>query len=162
MTQPEVPGAQKKWVPGKWAHRYTGTWFSSTRQSGYPKNLVPGNERVYLSCIYLISASYNLNCASLQTYLSAAEFKEKFGMAKEAFYKLPKWKQNKLKMALHLFWASARSCSSVAAVLDSHSDCLVFFCSDTSFMLVWRDSISVFRLLLLPITYLFIALDGFC
>ncbi|OMO97015.1 Villin headpiece [Corchorus capsularis] len=38
-----------------------------------------------------------------ETYLSAAEFKEKFGMAKDAFYKLPKWKQNKLKMALHLF-----------------------------------------------------------
>lgn len=38
-----------------------------------------------------------------ETYLSSAEFKEKFGMAKDAFYKLPKWKQNKLKMALHLF-----------------------------------------------------------
>lgn len=25
-------------------------------------------------------------------------------MTKEAFYKLPKWKQNKLKMALQLFW----------------------------------------------------------
>ncbi|KAJ4830498.1 Villin-4 [Turnera subulata] len=38
-----------------------------------------------------------------ETYLSVAEFKEKFGMAKDAFYKLPKWKQNKLKMALQLF-----------------------------------------------------------
>ncbi|KAK9697533.1 hypothetical protein RND81_08G043900 [Saponaria officinalis] len=38
-----------------------------------------------------------------ETYLSAAEFKEKFGMTKDAFYKLPKWKQNKLKVALHLF-----------------------------------------------------------
>ncbi|CAN1808202.1 VLN4 [Linum perenne] len=38
-----------------------------------------------------------------ETYLSAAEFKEKFGMGKDAFYKLPKWKQNKLKMALQLF-----------------------------------------------------------
>ncbi|KAH9616002.1 hypothetical protein KSS87_005802 [Heliosperma pusillum] len=38
-----------------------------------------------------------------ETYLSTTEFKEKFGMAKDAFYKLPKWKQNKLKMALHLF-----------------------------------------------------------
>ncbi|KAK6942445.1 Gelsolin-like domain, partial [Dillenia turbinata] len=35
-----------------------------------------------------------------ETYLSSAEFREKFGMAKDAFYKLPKWKQNKLKMAL--------------------------------------------------------------
>ncbi|XWS28120.1 hypothetical protein CRYUN_Cryun25bG0038100 [Craigia yunnanensis] len=38
-----------------------------------------------------------------ETYLSSEEFKEKFGMKKEAFYKLPKWKQNKLKMALQLF-----------------------------------------------------------
>eukprot|EP00262_Sarcandra_glabra_P008787 TRINITY_DN2252_c1_g2_i1.p1 TRINITY_DN2252_c1_g2~~TRINITY_DN2252_c1_g2_i1.p1 ORF type:complete len:320 (+),score=56.97 TRINITY_DN2252_c1_g2_i1:107-961(+) len=38
-----------------------------------------------------------------ETYLSAGEFREKFGMTKDAFYKLPKWKQNKLKMALHLF-----------------------------------------------------------
>jgi len=38
-----------------------------------------------------------------ETYLSSAEFKEKFGMAKEAFSKLPKWKQNRMKIALHLF-----------------------------------------------------------
>ncbi|KAF3452761.1 hypothetical protein FNV43_RR03194 [Rhamnella rubrinervis] len=38
-----------------------------------------------------------------ETYLSSEEFKQKFGMSKEAFYKLPKWKQNKLKMALQLF-----------------------------------------------------------
>ncbi|KAB5552656.1 hypothetical protein DKX38_009967 [Salix brachista] len=38
-----------------------------------------------------------------ETYLSAVEFREKFGMAKDAFYKLPKWKQNKLKIALQLF-----------------------------------------------------------
>ncbi|CAN6450893.1 unnamed protein product [Victoria cruziana] len=38
-----------------------------------------------------------------ETYLSNQEFKEKFGMTKEAFYKLPKWKQNKHKMVLHLF-----------------------------------------------------------
>ncbi|KAL9686046.1 hypothetical protein QQ045_023501 [Rhodiola kirilowii] len=38
-----------------------------------------------------------------ETYLSSEDFKQKFGMAKEAFYKLPKWKQNKLKMALQLF-----------------------------------------------------------
>ncbi|XP_059459862.1 villin-4-like [Corylus avellana] len=38
-----------------------------------------------------------------ETYLSSEEFREKFGMKKEAFYKLPKWKQNKLKMALQLF-----------------------------------------------------------
>ncbi|CAO2841806.1 unnamed protein product [Amaranthus hypochondriacus] len=38
-----------------------------------------------------------------ETYLSAAEFKEKFGTTKAEFYKQPKWKQNKLKMALQLF-----------------------------------------------------------
>ncbi|KAJ6408828.1 hypothetical protein OIU84_008514 [Salix udensis] len=34
---------------------------------------------------------------NLKTYLSAVEFREKFGMAKDVFYKLPKWKQNKLQ-----------------------------------------------------------------
>ncbi|XBI33333.1 hypothetical protein VPH35_056674 [Triticum aestivum] len=38
-----------------------------------------------------------------ETYLSSAEFREKFGMTKEAFAKLPKWKQNRLKIALQLF-----------------------------------------------------------
>ncbi|KAL6843230.1 hypothetical protein ACP4OV_026943 [Aristida adscensionis] len=38
-----------------------------------------------------------------ETYLSSVEFKEKFGMTKEAFSKLPKWKQNRLKIALQLF-----------------------------------------------------------
>ncbi|XP_042444241.1 villin-5-like isoform X2 [Zingiber officinale] len=38
-----------------------------------------------------------------ETYLSSVEFKEKFGMSREAFFKLPKWKQNRLKIALQLF-----------------------------------------------------------
>lgn len=38
-----------------------------------------------------------------ETYLSSAEFRDKFGMTKGDFYKLPKWKQNKLKMAVQLF-----------------------------------------------------------
>ncbi|KAH0896529.1 hypothetical protein HID58_046097 [Brassica napus] len=38
-----------------------------------------------------------------QAYMSSAEFKEKLEMTKSEFYKLPKWKQNKLKMAVHLF-----------------------------------------------------------
>ncbi|PWZ21045.1 Villin-5 [Zea mays] len=38
-----------------------------------------------------------------ETYLSSIEFREKFGMTKEAFSKLPKWKRNKLKIALQLF-----------------------------------------------------------
>ncbi|KAL3841068.1 hypothetical protein ACJIZ3_025659 [Penstemon smallii] len=45
----------------------------------------------------------DIDITKRETYLSSVEFKEKFGMAKDAFYKLPKWKQNKLKMALHLF-----------------------------------------------------------
>lgn len=38
-----------------------------------------------------------------EAYLSNEEFHEKFGMPKSAFYKLPRWKQNKLKMSLDLF-----------------------------------------------------------
>uniref|UniRef100_A0A0D3ALH6 HP domain-containing protein n=1 Tax=Brassica oleracea var. oleracea TaxID=109376 RepID=A0A0D3ALH6_BRAOL len=38
-----------------------------------------------------------------EAYMSSAEFKEKLEMTKSEFYKLPKWKQNKLKMAVHLF-----------------------------------------------------------
>ncbi|XP_039041546.1 LOW QUALITY PROTEIN: villin-1-like [Hibiscus syriacus] len=38
-----------------------------------------------------------------EAYLSEEEFAEKFGMAKGAFYKLPKWRQNKLKMTVDLF-----------------------------------------------------------
>ncbi|KAK7289772.1 hypothetical protein RIF29_03698 [Crotalaria pallida] len=38
-----------------------------------------------------------------EAYLSNEEFREKFGMQKLAFHKLPKWKQNKLKMSLDLF-----------------------------------------------------------
>ncbi|KAG8086995.1 hypothetical protein GUJ93_ZPchr0010g7989 [Zizania palustris] len=38
-----------------------------------------------------------------ETYLSSAEFKDKFGMTKEAFSKLPKWKKNRMKIALQLF-----------------------------------------------------------
>ncbi|KAL0453394.1 UNVERIFIED_CONTAM: Villin-4 [Sesamum latifolium] len=39
----------------------------------------------------------DIDVTKRETYLSSEEFKEKFGMAKSAFYKLPKWKQNKLK-----------------------------------------------------------------
>ncbi|CAJ1975880.1 unnamed protein product [Sphenostylis stenocarpa] len=45
----------------------------------------------------------SIDVTKRETYLSSAEFKEKFGMSKDAFYKLPKWKQNKLKMAVQLF-----------------------------------------------------------
>ncbi|RRT79519.1 hypothetical protein BHE74_00018935 [Ensete ventricosum] len=45
----------------------------------------------------------DIDVTKRETYLSSVEFKEKFGMTKEAFYKLPKWKQNRLKIALQLF-----------------------------------------------------------
>ncbi|XP_050237868.1 villin-1 [Mercurialis annua] len=38
-----------------------------------------------------------------EAYLSAEEFEEKFGMGRKGFYKLPKWRQNKLKLSLNLF-----------------------------------------------------------
>ncbi|XP_054792642.1 villin-1 isoform X2 [Prosopis cineraria] len=44
-----------------------------------------------------------INVTIREAYLSDEEFREKFGMTKAAFYKLPKWKQNKLKMSLDLF-----------------------------------------------------------
>lgn len=38
-----------------------------------------------------------------ETYLSDEEFQDIFKMARNAFYELPKWRQNKLKMSLNLF-----------------------------------------------------------
>ncbi|PWA69895.1 villin/Gelsolin, ADF-H/Gelsolin-like domain protein [Artemisia annua] len=38
-----------------------------------------------------------------EIYLSKTDFREKFGMTKEAFYKLPRWRQNKIKISLKLF-----------------------------------------------------------
>eukprot|EP01018_Ginkgo_biloba_P026536 Gb_23117 [translate_table: standard] len=38
-----------------------------------------------------------------ECYLSAEEFQEKFQMTKEAFNKMPRWKQNRLKTAVDLF-----------------------------------------------------------
>ncbi|KZV33943.1 villin-4, partial [Dorcoceras hygrometricum] len=45
----------------------------------------------------------DIDVTKRETYLSSAEFKEKFGVTKDVFCKLPKWKQNKLKMSLQLF-----------------------------------------------------------
>ncbi|XP_011079274.1 villin-4 [Sesamum indicum] len=45
----------------------------------------------------------DIDVTKRETYLSSEEFKVKFGMTKDVFYKLPKWKQNKLKMSLQLF-----------------------------------------------------------
>ncbi|KAI4306619.1 hypothetical protein L6164_029880 [Bauhinia variegata] len=45
----------------------------------------------------------SIDVTKREVYLSNEEFHEKFGMTKSAFYKLPKWKQNKLKMSVDLF-----------------------------------------------------------
>ncbi|XP_050367223.1 villin-1 isoform X2 [Argentina anserina] len=45
----------------------------------------------------------SIDVTKREAYLSEEEFRVKFGMTKQDFYKLPKWKQNKQKMALHLF-----------------------------------------------------------
>ncbi|XP_062226637.1 villin-4-like isoform X2 [Phragmites australis] len=45
----------------------------------------------------------DIDVTKREAYLSSAEFREKFGMARVAFNKLPKWKQSKLKSDLKLF-----------------------------------------------------------
>ncbi|CAN8285439.1 unnamed protein product [Cochlearia groenlandica] len=45
----------------------------------------------------------DINIKTREAYLTEQEFKERFEMAKSEFYELPKWKQNELKMYLHLF-----------------------------------------------------------
>ncbi|RYR77067.1 hypothetical protein Ahy_A01g001545 [Arachis hypogaea] len=45
----------------------------------------------------------DIDVTKREAYLSATEFKEKLGMTKTEFYKLPKWKQNKLKVTVQLF-----------------------------------------------------------
>ena len=39
----------------------------------------------------------------IQADLSKEDFSEKFGLTKEAFYKMPKWKKNNHNMTLDLF-----------------------------------------------------------
>ncbi|XP_023765341.1 villin-4 isoform X1 [Lactuca sativa] len=45
----------------------------------------------------------NIDVAKREMYLSSSDFREKFGMTKDAFYKMPKWKQNKMKISLKMF-----------------------------------------------------------
>ncbi|XP_041997138.1 villin-4-like [Salvia splendens] len=45
----------------------------------------------------------DIDATKREAYLSAEDFKSKFGMSKSDFYKFPKWKQNKIKTALELF-----------------------------------------------------------
>ncbi|KAK1417102.1 hypothetical protein QVD17_26224 [Tagetes erecta] len=44
----------------------------------------------------------NIDVTRREMYLSKADFKEKFNMTKDAFYKMPKWRQNKMKTSLGL------------------------------------------------------------
>ncbi|XP_066345809.1 villin-4-like [Miscanthus floridulus] len=45
----------------------------------------------------------DIDLTKREAYLSSAEFNDKFNMTRAAFYKLPKWKQNKLKSGAQLF-----------------------------------------------------------
>ncbi|XP_042001332.1 villin-4-like [Salvia splendens] len=45
----------------------------------------------------------DIDATKREAYLSVEDFKSKFGMNKSDFYKLPKWKQDKIKTALELF-----------------------------------------------------------
>nr|XP_034896606.1 villin-1 isoform X1 [Populus alba] len=45
----------------------------------------------------------DIDVTKREVYLCDDEFREKFGMRRKAFYELPKWRQNKLKISLHLF-----------------------------------------------------------
>ncbi|KAL8152533.1 hypothetical protein V2J09_010293 [Rumex salicifolius] len=45
----------------------------------------------------------DIDVTKREAYLSLAEFKEKFDMPKDEFYKLPRWKQDKLKKDIQLF-----------------------------------------------------------
>ncbi|PWZ36575.1 Villin-4 [Zea mays] len=45
----------------------------------------------------------DIDVTKRETYLSSAEFKDKFNMIRAEFYKLPKWKQSKLKSCVQLF-----------------------------------------------------------
>ncbi|KAI3775296.1 hypothetical protein L1987_49867 [Smallanthus sonchifolius] len=42
----------------------------------------------------------NIDVTQREMYLSKADFREKFNMTKDAFYKMPKWRQNKMKTSL--------------------------------------------------------------
>ncbi|CAA7051984.1 unnamed protein product [Microthlaspi erraticum] len=45
----------------------------------------------------------DIDATRREAYLTEREFEERFKLTKPDFYALPKWKQNKLKISLHLF-----------------------------------------------------------
>ncbi|KAI3711807.1 hypothetical protein L1987_70353 [Smallanthus sonchifolius] len=50
-----------------------------------------------------IDPAPDIDVTRREIYLSKAEFREKFNMTKEAFYKMPKWRQIKMKTSLKMF-----------------------------------------------------------
>ncbi|XWS71583.1 hypothetical protein CRYUN_Cryun03dG0150300 [Craigia yunnanensis] len=83
----------------------------SSPLSNENSNQIDASETIANSLIYhyqrLTVASTDpvsgIDVTKREAYLSEEEFAEKFGMPKGTFYKLPKWRQNKLKMAADLF-----------------------------------------------------------
>ncbi|XP_052158793.1 villin-3 isoform X1 [Oryza glaberrima] len=99
--KPEANG--KDSTPSKDSPTVTPT-IQEDLKEGQPENEeglpVYPYERLRTSSINPVT---DIDVTKRETYLSAAEFRERFGMTKEAFAKLPKWKQNRLKIALQLF-----------------------------------------------------------
>ncbi|KAH1197076.1 Villin-1 [Glycine max] len=82
---------------------------SSDETASFPqkdRNVDGENTAIYpYERLRVVSANpvTGIDLTKREVYLSNEEFREKFGMPKSAFYKLPRWKQNKLKMSLDLF-----------------------------------------------------------
>jgi len=55
------------------------------------------------SLVANVSAVRVFNQANLEQFLEDGEFSARFGMTKEAFAKVPKWRQAEIKKALQLF-----------------------------------------------------------
>lgn len=53
----------------------------------------------FIICFEMVITS----CLALQAYLSDEDFQTIFGMTKDAFYQLPKWKQDMQKKKADLF-----------------------------------------------------------
>ncbi|KAB1210699.1 Villin-1, partial [Morella rubra] len=78
-----------------------GVGLSQSDGSGDCVNfLIYPYERLKVTCKDPVA---DIDVTKREAYLSEEDFQEKFGMTKGAFYKLPKWRQNKLKMSVDLF-----------------------------------------------------------